>query len=789
MEQQDPDGAEELIDIDEDFRERVDVDGFRTQAVRAIIQARITLDSFLSTSTPLPPIDPDLVAAIRSGDCVLFAGSGVSAQVGLPTWYEILYQLVKHFDETDSFHKWGSVRRMLENDDRDVVTDLISARVARPDLTSALEEILLGTARVPRPGFLENLGRIPFARVLTANWDGVVEATFVHRLPVILSPAESGKFAAAFRSAEFQILKLYGDLTGPEGFTFSAEEFRRSIDENPEFFKFVSSIFSSNTLLFVGVSSYGITDFVSALRIRHTPHRKHYALLPRQPKSDIEAERLLSRYGIQVLTFDPTSGFPEVADWIATLAADVADQPTAVGQCNGSQDLRITRIQLQNIGSFSDFDQTLGRGWTLLLGNNGVGKSTLLRAVALAVCGADDKARSAARHLLRVGQRAGCIRIWIGTDCYESRLVRDGNDVRVECDRFTPLQSGSLLALGFPALRGASTRSPDGPVAGFESNPVVEDVLPLLTGLVDARIDNLKQWMVNVQARVDSSDSTSESISRNTQMRDTFFRIMDQLSPGLEIRFQGVDPYTWQVMVSTQDGVVPIDQLSQGMSGLLCWVGTLLERMYEIYQTTAKPEGQPALVLVDEIAAHLHPEWEYALVPLIRKNFPNVQVIATTHSPLVVLNSRKGELLHLRREGTAVNVERIEMSFAGLRADQILTSPAFGLPTTLHPDTRRLRDEYQELLGQQRTADQEHRFGDIARQLSLRIPNSQETATGREAVDLLEEWMIERIKDKPEAQRREILKEAALYFSQLDPGNPATPADGDSDTTKPTQTP
>ena len=43
----------------------------------------------------------------------------------------------------------------------------------------------------------------------------------------------------------------------------------------------------------------------------------------------------------------------------------------------------------------------------------------------------------------------------------------------------------------------------------------------------------------------------------------------------------------------TDDGDVPIDQLSQGTLSVIGWVGTLLERMYEIYDDTERPE-EPA---------------------------------------------------------------------------------------------------------------------------------------------------------------------------------------------------
>jgi tetratricopeptide (TPR) repeat protein len=719
----------------------------------------------------LPPVEDSLVEALVSGTCVLFAGSGVSAQAGFPVWQQTLSAVIGRFESRSSERSWDQVRQKLTEGRIDVVADLISSRVQRSDLLSFFAETY-GRPVPDLPPLCTLLADLPFARVLTANWDRVIDATFARRSGEILAPSGSDRFAAAFRENAFLILKLYGQLENPPGVSFSAEEYRRAIEDNPEFFKFVSTTYSSNTLLFLGVSLPGIEDFVSALRLRGDPTRTHYALVPWQPDIEVEMERFQGRYGIRLLPFHPTAGFTELFEWTRNLTQRFREQAAISPPPKAAiRQQAITRLQLENIGSFPAFDQVLDPGWNLLLGNNGLGKSTLLRAVAMAFCGNDPKAARAAATLLRAGARTGAIRIWLGEDRYESRLIRDGAEVRVECDRYTPFQSGTIVAFGFPPLRGVSLRNPSGPRQVSAPNPMIDDVLPLLLGSIDSRVDTLKQWLVNVQTRIDSTSGSILDRERARQMRGTFFRIMDELSPGLEVSFDHVDTRTFQVMVLTQDGVIPIDQLSQGMTSLLGWVGALLERMYEIHSSSPEPEKEPGLLLVDEIAAHMHPEWEYAMVPLIRKNFEKLQVIATTHSPLVVANSRPGEVFHLRRHRSGVKIERLSMSFEGLRADQVLTGPAFGLETTLDPKTRELRDEYTKLLGMNRDAPQEQRFQDVARQLALKIPKPQEREEARQAVEMLETWMTERFKAKPLEERQKVVREAELYLSQLDGGD------------------
>src|SRR5205823_6629217 len=49
----------------------------------------------------------------------------------------------------------------------------------------------------------------------------------------------------------------------------------------------------------------------------------------------------------------------------------------------------------------------------------------------------------------------------------------------------------------------------------------------------------------------------------------------------------------------------------------------------------------------DEIELHLHPTWQRTVVEKLRTTFPNIQFIATTHSPFVIQSLRPGELINL----------------------------------------------------------------------------------------------------------------------------------------------
>ena len=70
------------------------------------------------------------------------------------------------------------------------------------------------------------------------------------------------------------------------------------------------------------------------------------------------------------------------------------------------------------------------------------------------------------------------------------------------------------------------------------------------------------------------------------------------------------------------------------------------------------PAETPGIVLIDEIDLHLHPSWQRRVVDDLRRTFPRIQFIATTHSPFIIQSLRPGELVDLQKDVTGEYVNR-----------------------------------------------------------------------------------------------------------------------------------
>lgn len=110
-------------------------------------------------------------------------------------------------------------------------------------------------------------------------------------------------------------------------------------------------------------------------------------------------------------------------------------------------------------------------------------------------------------------------------------------------------------------------------------------------------------------------------------------------------------------IVATHDqfGVLPVAQLSDGIRALIALTADIAHRAIRLNSHLGKKAvtSTPGIVLIDEVDMHLHPEWQQVIIASLRKAFPRIQFIVTTHSPQVLTTVRKEHVRLLAADGTA----------------------------------------------------------------------------------------------------------------------------------------
>jgi len=156
---------------------------------------------------------------------------------------------------------------------------------------------------------------------------------------------------------------------------------------------------------------------------------------------------------------------------------------------------------------------------------------------------------------------------------------------------------------------------------------------------------------------------------------DALAKVASDITEGFPIRFTGVaeDKRGLFPKFSTPDGELPLNTLSQGTQSIVQWLGRFLVNLAEHYHYPEDLESQRAVLIIDEIDAHLHPSWQRRILPALTKTFPKLQIFCSTHSPLMISGLKAGQVHLLNRDAKGkVTVSRNETDIVGWSADEIL---------------------------------------------------------------------------------------------------------------------
>lgn len=804
---------------------------------------------------PRPPADPpdELLQAVSSNECILWVGSGLSAQAGLPTWTGLLAELLETGTSSGSFdpETAAPIAARIRAGYHQAAADEIEARMG----TDAVREYVMSRLSDAKPSAAhETLGRIPFAGVITTPFDNLLNQVLQKES---LIPGQGGQLFQANRQGEQFLFHLNGSIDDPSSLVFSWRDFRQSVARDRRLGQALNTLFERDTWFFVGSSARGIGDYLDGLDLDRT-ERRHYALIGESAGVDtIEVSSLDRRYNIEVIDFVPSAGYPEITSFLERIRS--ATEGPADRQLKGPPIL--TGLTLINIGPYEELQLTFDREFNLLLGDNGVGKTIILKAIAAALAGeyADEALIGA---LLRTGAHHGSITLHVGSREYSVELERDGlGRVEVVSKSASPLVFDNWLALGFPALRAITLDRPESPfdftdTVSTQPNATV-DLAPILVGAPDTRLSRLKAWLVAVDYQRKKGDEGAVRLWKR------FFDALDTVVLDMKVESAEVDS-EMRIWVETDSGRVPLEAVSQGTASMMCWVGTILQRLHDVHSKLEDPEGGGALVLIDEIAAHMHPTWQQGLRGALKRTFTSIQFVANTHSPLMVGSMdpkevklvrrsplfapcdglvrleevegseegedsvrvlilpsegseddsvvwqelvgdaddrgveadhppepaepaepaedpdpirftvarqagllvgdghsvRKGD--RLTRENFLVVVEDMDFDGRGWRADQILTSPIFGLSSSRDLETEADMLEYTELAARSLDGldpEDQERFQELSEVMSMRLPSTEERAEARIAYEAIQEALAYKLMSLSEEDRPRVIAE------------------------------
>lgn len=383
-----------------------------------------------------------------------------------------------------------------------------------------------------------------------------------------------------------------------------------------------------------------------------------------------------------------------------------------------------SELRLSNVKAFvpgATLDLRLDGGpapWTLILGENGLGKTTLMQCLAMMrpILNVEQSARTDARdpdrvepaipaydnallvEMARVGEG---LKVTLEAEFSIGRELRPGQrpkgrGKRVITSADYTIMKKDLGEFEFSKVKRRGFKQPL--VVGYSAarhppyrrSEVVSDQNDPTASLFNPEIEladavQILEDLDHIALREESGlrpGSTKGKASESraallyAHIKQALACILPEVGDPDRLHVYGPPMLGRQdektgVWIETYSGEVPLHSLSVGYQTMFAWTVDLASRMAEHHKEVANPLREPAIVLIDELDLHLHPKWQRRVRRDLSQVFPQVQFIVTTHSPVLAQTYLDTNIAVVRREGDHATIDNDPKTVRGWRLDQV----------------------------------------------------------------------------------------------------------------------
>lgn len=337
--------------------------------------------------------------------------------------------------------------------------------------------------------------------------------------------------------------------------------------------------------------------------------------------------------------------------------------------------MKVQRLLLKNFRGIRDLEVQFTERTTTFAGVNGVGKSTILDALAIAlsqltwrISGNAQKARPISLNDIHIG--AEFSRIEVTVDGIANEPVTWGITTnRVKSSSDDTSRRSDLDALNKVARQMADdwqsatllTPSPLPLAVFYDVNRAVLDVPmrvreKLQNTFQEAYQDALshggadfKRFFIWFRSLEDAENETRiDHPSHRDSKLQAARTAIEEFTGFTDLRIRRKPKL--RMMLHKHDEEFDVQQLSDGERNMLALVGDMARRLSILNPQAQYPNRGEGVAIIDEIDLHLHPRWQREVVGKLESVFPHCQFILSTHSPQVI-SELKPESVMLLKDG------------------------------------------------------------------------------------------------------------------------------------------
>jgi energy-coupling factor transporter ATP-binding protein EcfA2 len=328
----------------------------------------------------------------------------------------------------------------------------------------------------------------------------------------------------------------------------------------------------------------------------------------------------------------------------------------------------VTAFRIEGVRSISSLNWSIAGenapGWHVLVGDNGSGKTTVLRAIALALIGTEN---------------VRALRQDWGTWLHDPHQVEANVEVELQHVNAAPRVAEPASRR---TLRVTWTQTEDGAILSEESSG--ESSEEQKESLFSSGYGPFRR-LTGGDVEFERQLVAFPKLARHLSLFDERAALTEGLAWLQELRFKSLENDGESMLLLNRTiglvnecGLLPhgvrlsqvksdavkfrdelgrefnIEELSDGFRSILSLIFDIVRQLAVTYGAarvfdSANHEiiNVPGVILIDEVDAHLHPSWQRVIGQWFRRHFPLIQFIVTTHSPLVCQAAEVGTVFRL----------------------------------------------------------------------------------------------------------------------------------------------
>lgn len=348
------------------------------------------------------------------------------------------------------------------------------------------------------------------------------------------------------------------------------------------------------------------------------------------------------------------------------------------------KELYIEQLYMKKFRKFKEARIKFNKGFNFLVGANGNGKTSILRALALNTntdsvgdsrVGEDSEFHTIftyneKRYKIGLGKgwvnpnslgyRTTSIMSLPAPEREEGIISLSTGRINEEVPVYAPLFISAYRKVEYTRIEGMRRED----VASVQRQKYRNNAAKNINGSL---LPNSKQWLINRYFIIEKDWGYIEKENWNWLISN-----LNKMSPkNMTFKFKDIGK-DLEPRFDLNGQITYFEELSAGYHSILSIIFSIFEWVEAINEGNERlVKNAKGTVVIDELDVHLHPQWQLTITDSLRAMFPSIQFIVTTHSPHIIATAKEGEIIKIP-SSEMFSVSASDKNYQGWTTDQIL---------------------------------------------------------------------------------------------------------------------